>query len=254
MKLGRFIDDAYRGLNKGRSLRSEKGDPIFSLDDLAERLGTRPSRTEVEELLPQDPGTLKRLVESDPGNRHQIIWGHLSSIAAERSHQPLHLPAGDYAGLELSRGTIILEMGGDHVGERMKGGRIYLRQRAGDYLGQEMTGGGIVSRGAGNYAFRRMSGGLGVIKGDCGNFLGLGCSGGKVVCQGDCGERAGWLMSSGSLRIHGDAGDYLGLLMKGGRITAFGRVGRRAGWRMKGGTIRGKAFGPEAADGVFGLD
>ena len=61
-------------------------------------------------------------------------------------------------------------------------------------------------------------------------------------------------MSSGSLRIHGDAGDYLGLLMKGGRITVFGRVGRRAGWRMKGGTIRGKAFGPEAADGVFGLD
>ena len=29
MKLGRFMDDAYRGLNKGRSLRSEKGDPIF---------------------------------------------------------------------------------------------------------------------------------------------------------------------------------------------------------------------------------
>ena len=177
MKLGRFMDDAYRGLNKGRSLRSEKGDPIFSLDDLGERLGTRPSRMEVEELLPQDPGTLKRLVESDPGNRYQVIWGHLSSIAAERSQQPLHLSAGNYAGLELSRGTIILEMGGDHVGERMKGGRIYLRQAAGDYLGQEMTGGGIVSRGAGNYAFRRMSGGLGVIKGDCGNFLGLGCSG-----------------------------------------------------------------------------
>ena len=254
MKLTRFIDDAYRGLNKGRSLRSEKGDPIFSLDDLAERLGTRPSRTEVEGLLPQDPSTLKRLVESDPGNRYQIIWGHLSSIVAERSHEPLHLPAGNYAGLELSRGTIILEMGGDHVGERMKGGRIYLRQVAGDYLGQEMTGGGIVATGTGHYAFRMMSGGLGVIKGDCGNFLGLGCSGGKVVCQGDCGERAGWLMSSGSLRIHGDAGDYLGLLMKGGRITVFGRVGRRAGWRMKGGTIRGKAFGPEAADGVFGLD
>jgi formylmethanofuran dehydrogenase subunit C len=61
-------------------------------------------------------------------------------------------------------------------------------------------------------------------------------------------------MTSGSLRIHGDAGDYLGLLMKGGRITVFGRAGRRAGWRMKGGTIRGKDFGPEAADGVLGLD
>jgi len=46
----------------------------------------------------------------------------------------------------------------------------------------------------------------------------------------------------------------LGLLMKGGRITIFGRAGRRAGWRMKGGTIRGREFGPEAADGVLGLD
>jgi len=42
--------------------------------------------------------------------------------------------------------------------------------------------------------------------------------------------------------------------MKGGRITVFGRAGRRAGWRMKGGAIRGKDFGPEAADGVLGLD
>ena len=254
MKLTKFIDDAYRGLNKGRRLRSEKGDPIFSLDDLADRVGTRPSRAEVEELLPQDPSTLERLLESDPGNRYQIIWGHLSSIAAERRPEPLPLPARDYAGLELSRGTIILEKGSDHVGERMKGGRIYLRQAAGDYLGQEMTGGGIVAAGAGHYAFRRMGGGLGVIKGDCGNFLALGCCGGRVVCQGSCGERAGWLMSAGSLRIHGDAGDYLGLLMKGGRITVFGRAGRRAGWRMKGGIIRGRDFGPEAADGVLGLD
>ena len=254
MKLGRFMDDAYRGLNKGRRLRSMEGDPIFSLDDLAERVGTRPSRAEVEELLPPDPGALERLLGSDPGKRYQIIWGHLSSIAAQRSPEPLHLPARDYAGLELSRGTIILESGSDHVGERMGGGRIYVRQAAGDYLGQEMTGGGIVSAGAGHYAFRRMAGGLGVIKGDCGNFLALGCSGGRVVCQGGCGERAGWLMSAGSLRVHGDAGDYLGLLMKGGRITVFGRAGRRAGWRMKGGQIRGKEFGPEAADGILGLD
>lgn len=254
MKLTRFIDDAYRGLNRGRRLKSQEGNPIFSLDDLAERVGTRPSRAEVQELLPQDPSTLERLLESDPGNKLQIIWGYISSIAAESSPEPLLLPAREYAGLELSRGTIILEKGSDHVGERMTGGRIYLRQAAGDYLGHEMTGGGIVSPGAGHYAFRRMGGGLGVIKGDCGNFLGLGCSGGRVVCQGSCGERAGWLMSAGSLRIHGDAGDYLGLLMKGGRITVFGRSGMRAGWRMKGGTIRGKDFGPEAADGVLGLD
>ncbi len=254
MKLTRFMDDAYRGQTSGRRLKSQEADPIFSLDDLAERVGTRPSRGEVEELLPQDPGTLERLLGSDPGRRYQIIWGHLSSIAAQISPEPLLIPARDYAGLELSGGTIILEKGGDHVGERMRGGRIYLREAAGDYLGQEMSGGEIICAGAGHYAFRRMSGGLGVIKGDCGNFLALGCSGGRVVCRGSCGDRAGWLMSKGSVRIHGDAGDYLGLLMKGGQITVFGRAGWRAGWRMKGGTIRGKDFGPEAADEVLELD
>jgi formylmethanofuran dehydrogenase subunit C len=257
VRLTRLVDDAYRGLNRGRRLKSQEGDPIFSLDDLAERVGCRPSRVEVEELLPPDPGTLERLLMSDPGKGYQIIWGHLSSIAAERSPEPLRLPARDYAGLGLSRGGIILEGEGksvDHVGERMSGGRIYLHQGAGDYLGQEMTGGGIITAGVGSYAFRRMSGGWGVIRGEGGNFLALGSSGGRVVCQGGCGERAGWLMSGGSLRIHGDAGDYLGLLMKGGRITIFGRAGRRAGWRMKGGTIRGREFGPEAADGVLGLD
>ena len=254
MKLTRFMDNAYRGLNRGRRLKSQEGDPIFSLEDLADKVGTRPSRADVEELLPPDESTLEMLLASDPGRKNQLIWGYISSIAAERNPEPLHLPARDYAGLELSRGTIILDEGREHVGERMTGGRIYLRQAAGDYLGQEMTGGGIVAPGAGHYAFRRMGGGLGVIKGDCGNFLGLGCCGGRVVCQGSCGERAGWLMSAGSLRIHGDAGDYLGLLMKGGRITVFGRAGRRAGWRMKNGQIRAKEFGPEAADGVLGLD
>ncbi len=61
------------------------------------------------------------------------------------------LPARDYAGLELSSGTIILDAGSadhvakDHVGERMKGGRILVQGEAGDYLGQEMSGGGIVA-------------------------------------------------------------------------------------------------------------
>ena len=59
---------------------------------------------------------------------------------------------------------------------------------------------------------------------------------------------------SGSLRVQGEAGDYLGLLMSGGKIVVKGRAGKRAGWRMKGGTIMANGFGPEAADGVLGLD
>jgi formylmethanofuran dehydrogenase subunit C len=233
MKLAEFMDDAYQGLKRGRRLETRQGDTIFSLEDLADRVGTKPSRNAVEELVPRDMSTLIRLIDSDPGKTYQLLWGYLSSIAAERSPEPLHLPARDYAGLELSSGTIILDeakdhVAKDHVGERMKGGRIVVRQN--------------------------MRGGFGVVQGDSGNSLGLGNNGGKIICRGSCGERAGWLMRSGSLRVGGEAGDYLGLLMSGGKIMVMGLAGKRAGWRMKGGTIMASGFGPEAADGVLGLD
>ena len=254
MKLADFMDDAYQGLAKGRRLETRQRDMIFSLEDLADRVGTKPSRDAVEELVPDDKSMLDRLIGSDPGKKYQLLWGYLSSIAAERSPGPLQLPARDYAGLELSSGTIILDEASDHVGERMKGGRILVRRGAGDFLGQEMSGGGIVAGRAGDYAFRNMRGGFGVVRGDSGKSLGLGNSGGRIVCQGNCGERAGWLMHSGSLRVRGGAGDYLGLLMSGGKIVVKGQAGKRAGWRMKGGTIKANGFGPEAADGVLGLD
>jgi formylmethanofuran dehydrogenase subunit C len=259
MKLAEFMDDAYQGLKRGRRLETRQGDTIFSLEDLADRVGTKPSRNAVVELVPRDMSTLIQLIDSDPGKTYQLLWGYLSSIAAERSPEPLHLPARDYAGLELSSGTIILDeakdhVAKDHVGERMKGGRILVRLGAGDYLGQEMSGGGIIAGGVGDYAFQNMRGGFGVVQGDSGNSLGLGNNGGKIICKGNCGERAGWLMHSGSLRVGGEAGDYLGLLMSGGKIVVAGRTGKRAGWRMKGGTIMANGFGPEAADGVLGLD
>ena len=254
MKLSDFMDDAYQGSARGRRLETRQGDTIFSLEDLADRVGTKPSRKAVEELVPNDKSTIVRLIESDPDKKYQLLWGYLSSIAAERSTAPLQLPARDYAGLELSSGTIILDEAKDHVGERMKGGRILARFGAGDFLGQEMSGGGIVVGTARDYAFRNMRGGFGVIRGDSGKSLGLGNSGGKIVCLGNCGERAGWLMHSGSLRVRGVAGDYLGLLMSGGKIVVKGQTGKRAGWRMKGGTIMANGFGPEAADGVLGLD
>ncbi len=59
-----------------------------------------------------------------------------------------------------------LDFIGDHVGERMNGGRIYLRQRAGDYLGLLMKGGRITVFGrAGRRAGWRMKGGT--IRGLC---------------------------------------------------------------------------------------
>ncbi len=218
-------------------------------------MGLKPSKADVEELAPSDEAVLSRLISADPGKKYQMIWGYLTAIAAERSSEPLKLPAkaaNNYAGLELSGGVILMEAGGDHVGERMKGGRIVVRGGAGSYLGQEMAGGRIVTGSCRDYAFRNMRGGSGVILGDAGNFTGLGNSGGRIAVRGNSGERSGWLMHSGKLRIKGNTGDYLGLLMSGGEILVEGRAGSRAGWRMKGGSIKAGAFGPEAGVGNQG--
>jgi len=246
------MDEAYGEKGRSRRLETRRGDQIFGLEDLADHVGQRPSRAMVEALVPENDPLLAQMVATDPGKKYAMIWGILSSISAERSPSPLRLSSRDYAGLELGAGTIILEevgdRAGDHVGERMRGGRIFVRCRAGDYLGQEMSGGGIVSKGCGNYAFRNMHGGRVAVLGDAGSCIGLGNCGGRIVVRGNCGERAGWLMHAGSLRVRKDAGDYLGLLMSGGTIKVLGKAGRRAGWRMKGGSIEAKAFGPEAAD------
>jgi len=254
MKLGRFMDAAYQGKESGRRLKTRQGDMIFSLEDLADRVGEKPTRAEVEQFLPQDKNQLDLLISADPGKKYALLWGYLTSLAAESCTAPLLLPCRDYAGLELMRGTIIMQEAGAHVGERMKGGKIQVQGRAGDYLGQEMEGGGIIAESCRDYAFRNMHGGYGVVRGDSGKFAGLGNSGGRIVVQGSCGERAGWLMRSGSLYVRGDVGDYLGLLMSGGKIIVRGKAARRAGWRKKGGSITAASFGSEAADDVLGLD
>jgi formylmethanofuran dehydrogenase subunit C len=255
MSLKRFMDRAYGGRARGRKLETRKGDVVFSLDDLLDRVGSRPSREQVEEIAPTDPILLHRLIETRPEKKHALVWGILTSLAAETSPVPLRIVGHDYAGLELSSGRLVLDQAdraGDHLGERMKGGRIMVRGRAGDYLGQEMSGGGIVADTCGNYAFRNMRGGFGVILSAAGSSVGLGNRGGRIVVRGGCGERAGWLMHGGSLRIGEDAGDYLGLLMSGGEIRVKGVAGKRAGWRMKGGTIAARGFGPEAGSGAVG--
>ncbi len=256
MKLKSFMDDAYRGRARSKRLETREGDLVFGLEDMADRVGLKPFKAEVEEIAPTDKSMLSRLISSEPGRKYQVIWGYLTAIAAERSSEPLRvgLPqkACNFVGLEMARGIIMVGSCGDHVGERMKGGRIFVREGAGSYLGQEMSGGGIVAGSCRDYAFRNMRGGFGLVLGDAGNFTGLGNSGGRISVRGSSGERSGWLMHSGRLRIRGDTGDYLGLLMRGGEIRVKGRAGSRAGWRMKGGSINAGSFGPEAGVGSQG--
>jgi len=252
MKLSRFMDEAYEGMAAAgpSRLKSQKKGLIFSLEDLAEQVGSRPVREDVEQLVRDDRGQMEMLLSSKPGKKYALLWGYLSGMAAEMSDGPLMLPGLEYAGLEMRHGCLLLEQAGSHVGERMAGGRIIVQGGAGDYLGQEMAGGGIIAAGCRDYAFRNMQGGFGLIRGDAGKYVGLGNSGGRIVVLGSCGERAGWLMHSGSLYVRADAGDYIGLLMSGGRIRVRGRAGRRAGWRKRGGSISATGFGPEAAEDV----
>ena len=253
MKLSSFMSSAYPEGNPSSRLKKSKKDMIFSLEDLADRIGERPDRARVEELVGGERTQIELLLSSQPDKRCAQIWGYISGLAAERSPLPLRLPAWDYAGLELAGGSIILEKGGEHVGERMREKRIVVQGAAGNYLGQDMKGGGIVASACRDYAFRQMKGGWGVVRGEAGKFLGLGNSGGRIAVQGSCRERAGWMMRAGRLFVRGDAGEYLGLLMSGGEILVRGKAGRRAGWRSKGGSIAASRFGPEAADGVIEL-
>ena len=272
MKLKGFMDQAYEGKVRGeKRLDEKKGEFLLGFEDLAQRLKERPKRAEVEDLAPRDADSIVDLVisASPKDKREETIWGILSSLAAESISEPLFIPPRNFAGLELKRGTIILDgeapasgpkarASGEagqtsapwtrahHLGEKMSGGRLVVRGGAGDYLVQEMEGGGIVCTSCGDYAFRNMKGGWGVVKGDAGNYLGVGNSGGRIAVKGRAGARAGWLMRSGRIWVGKDAGDYLGLMMSGGKISTWGRAGARAGWRMKGGLIKADGYGPEA--------
>jgi len=141
VKLSSFMNSVYPEGNPSSRIKKSRKDMIFSLEDLADRIGERPDRARVEELVGGEASQIELLLSSQPDKRCAMIWGYVSSLAAERSPLPLRLPARDYVGLELAGGSIILEKGRDHVGERMSGGRIKIEGAAGDYLGQEMKGG-----------------------------------------------------------------------------------------------------------------
>ncbi|MCK9566324.1 MAG: hypothetical protein M0Q43_09770 [Methanothrix sp.] len=150
MKLVGFMDAAYQGKASGRRLKTRQGDMIFSLEDLADQVGEKPSRAEVEQFVPQDKNQLDLLISAHPGKRYRILWGYLTSLAAESCTAPLMLPSGDYAGLELSRGTIILQeargAGGSHA-PGQSGSGIFKGLLGGGPPIMLAAGGGSVGKG-----------------------------------------------------------------------------------------------------------
>jgi formylmethanofuran dehydrogenase subunit C len=196
-KIGRFMDEAYQGKASSRSLKTSRGDMIFSLEDLADQVGSRPSRATVEEIAAQEQSQLDLLISADPGKKFGLLWGYLSSLAAERSPSPLHLPFRDYAGLEMERGTIILQEAASHVGERMRGGKILVQGSCGERAGWLMRSGSLY------------------VRGDCGEYLGLLMSGGRILVKGKAARRAGWRRKGGTIAAGGygpeAADDVLGL-------------------------------------------
>jgi formylmethanofuran dehydrogenase subunit C len=252
MKLTSFMNEAYKGKTRSKKLETKKTEAVIDLEDLADRVGEEPSKERIAELIPSNPTLLSRLLASDPGKRCRIVWGYISSLCAENAVKPLRLPARDYAGLELEHGVIVMERGGDHVGECMEGGRIFVKGEAGDYLGQEMSGGGIVAGSCNDYCCRNMLGGCAIILGKAKNYVGMGNSGGRIIIRGDVGTRSGWLMRSGSLRINGNAGDYLGLLMKGGGDNCGGPDRIKDRLANERGVIKAGVIGSEAREGATG--
>jgi formylmethanofuran dehydrogenase subunit C len=253
MSLKRLMDEAYQGkVRKGR-LNKRKDDFVLGFEDLTDRLGKKVSKKEVQLLAPAGDAIFALIRTANvEDKRDQIVWGLLTSIAAEQSREPLHLVSKDFAGLELASGTMILTGESDHIGERMTGGKIIVNGKAGNYLGQEMKGGGIIAGSCGDYGFRNMSGGWGVVLGDASNYLGVGNSGGKIVAKGNSGDRTGWLMSGGRLRVKGDTGQYLGLLMSAGQISVGGRAGAKAGCQMRDGKITATTYGAKVGSGKIG--
>jgi len=250
MTLTGFIDDAYKGkVRKKKRLEKRSGNFVLGFEDFTNRLEKRPTRIEVEKLAPFEAKVLTNLINSasPQDKREQKIWGYLTGLAAERSSEPLTLSAGDFAGMGLKQGVLVLKgEARHHMGEKMEGGKILVTGNAGSHLGQDMKGGGIKIAGTcGDYAFRNMVGGWAIIKGNAGNYLGVGNSGGRILVKGNAGSRTGWLMKRGRIRVNGAVKDYLGLIMSGGTISIGKTAGTRAGWRMKGGAIQASDYGPE---------
>ncbi len=140
---------------------------IFSLEDLADRVGTKPSRDAVEELVPRDESYLDQLIGSDPGQKYQLLWGYLSSIAAERSPGPLLssrpeiMPGWSYLRHHNLPGRGKRSCGREDEGRQDS--RPVVRRAT--FWARRCPAEGSLRRAAGDYAFRNMRGGFGVVRG-----------------------------------------------------------------------------------------
>ena len=124
MSLKGFMEEAYGGQVRSRRLERRKGTVVLSLKEISDKLESRPEKVDVARLAPKG-ALLARLISLVPeGKREALIWGYLTSIAAEGSLEPVEVTGGDYAGLELARGRLFIDGAGDHIGEGMKGGLI----------------------------------------------------------------------------------------------------------------------------------
>lgn len=198
MKLVRFMDAAYQGKASGRRLKTRQGDMIFSLEDLADRVGEKPTRAEVEQFVPQDKNQLDLLISAHPGKKYALLWGYLTSFAAECRTAPLILPCRDYAFRNIRAGYGVVRGDcGKFAGLGNCGGRIVVQGSCGERAGWLMRAGSLH------------------VRGDVGDYLGLLMSGGKIRVLGKAAKRAGWRKKGGSIRAasYGSeaADDLLGL-------------------------------------------
>lgn len=158
-----------------------------------------------------------------------------------RTDEVFEITGGDASDIVIRNSSSML----DHIGSRMRNGRITVMGNAGDYLGFEMAGGELVVQGnVEAFAASGMKGGLMHIKGNAGHFLAgaiagerQGMKGGIVIVAGNAGDRVGDQMRRGLLLIEGSAGDYCGSRMIAGTIGVLGSVGQYVGYGMRRGTL-----------------
>jgi len=74
VKLSSFMESAYPEKRSSSRLKKSKKDVIFSLEDLADRIGERPDRASVEELVGEDESQIELLLSSQPNKRCAMIW------------------------------------------------------------------------------------------------------------------------------------------------------------------------------------
>jgi formylmethanofuran dehydrogenase subunit C len=88
-----------------------------------------------------------------------------------------------------------------------------------------------------NHVGYKMKHGKITIQGDVGDYLGAEMQGGTIVCSGSSGERTADKMRRGIVLIDGDTGDYCCSRMIAGTVGIYGKAGAHLGYALRRGTI-----------------